>query len=45
MQNFSHIASLVLLGFAIFGLIKAIKDIKFYDRAIGEDVSNKSPNS
>jgi len=42
MQNFSHIAALVLLGFAIFGLLRAIADLKFYGQATGEDSSNKS---
>lgn len=36
MQNFIHIVSLVLLSFAISGLIKAIADLKFYGQATGE---------
>lgn len=33
MQNFIHIVSLVLLNFAVAGLIKTIVDLKFYGQA------------
>lgn len=41
MQNFAHVVSLVLLGFAVSGLIKTIVDLKFYGRATGDDISDK----